>query len=113
MYHWTVTIQGYPSAACAHDQTWTCPESALDEALVTIERLIEPAPTGVWSVIAVTINGHTPDIQNSPIPAVDTPAPVSDLPQEVGQFLFDFMGARVAVRPTPMPISPTTHPRPT
>jgi hypothetical protein len=73
-----------------------CPDEALKTAEVTIERLVQRDPKGIWIVTAATVDGVQPSMQPSPMPPVDTPHPGDDHEENpaVRDFVAGFIQAR-------------------
>jgi len=78
-----------------------CPDDALQTAEVTIERLVQRDPKGIWIVTAASVNGAQPSMHPSPMPPTESPgAPgpedttAAAVPSNVEAFVEAFIQAR-------------------
>jgi hypothetical protein len=78
-----------------------CPDEAMQTVEVTIERLVQRDPKGIWIVTAATIDGAQPSMHPSPMPPTDSPgAPgpedttAAAVPSNVEAFVEAFIQSR-------------------
>jgi hypothetical protein len=92
----TATISGcHEDAVDDSSDVLVCSEDAMETAAVTVERLLQKDPKGIWSVTEALVDGTRPSIRpaDSP-PSGDAPVPEGDPGLEVADFVFEFMQAR-------------------